>query len=236
MSSLSTARTGPLRAVLLDALGTIVQLEPPWPRLVALLRERHGVTITTHDARGALLTEMRYYRTACIGASDPAKLAALREECTTILARELGAPVASIARAELQSTLLDALHFAAYPDAVEALKRWRREGLRLIIVSNWDISLHDVLRQTGLRELLDGVVTSAEVGAAKPDPALFAAGLALAGSSPDESVFVGDSVAEDIIGAHAAGIRAVLLRRDADAEDSLDPPADVRVLASLREW
>ena len=47
----------------------------------------------------------------------------------------------------------------------------RERGARLVVVSNWDVSLHDVLRDTGLDALLDGVVTSAEIGAAKPDPA-----------------------------------------------------------------
>ena len=50
-----------------------------------------------------------------------------------------------------------------------------RAGLRLVVVSNWDVSLHEVLARTGLTPLLDGAVTSAEVGAAKPDPAPAAA-------------------------------------------------------------
>ena len=58
-----------------------------------------------------------------------------------------------------------------------------RRGIRLVVVSNWDVSLHERLAETGLAPLLDGAVASAELGAAKPDPAIFARGLELAGAA-----------------------------------------------------
>ncbi|MEA2318427.1 MAG: hypothetical protein QOD44_2616, partial [Solirubrobacteraceae bacterium] len=50
-----------MSAALLDALGTLVELERPWPHLVAELEAR-GVSITQDDARRAMLAEMAYYR------------------------------------------------------------------------------------------------------------------------------------------------------------------------------
>ena len=61
------------------------------------------------------------------------------------------------------------------------LRELRRRGIRLVVVSNWDVSLHERLAETGLAPLLDGAVASAELGAAKPDPAIFARGLEIAG-------------------------------------------------------
>ena len=61
-------------------------------------------------------------------------------------------------------------------------------------------------------------------GAAKPDPRLFDAALELAGSSPDRALYVGDSPANDVDGAAAAGIRTVLLRRAGERLDRV--PAD----------
>jgi len=55
--------------------------------------------------------------------------------------------------------------------------------------------------------------SSAEAGARKPDPAIFEAALALAGCSAPEAVHVGDTREEDVEGAEAAGIRALLLDR-----------------------
>ena len=83
--------------------------------------------------------------------------------------------------AELTAALLDALAFSAYPDAPPALRALRAAGCALVVVSNWDCSLHERLEETGLAPLVDGAVASAELGAAKPERAIFERALALAG-------------------------------------------------------
>jgi putative hydrolase of the HAD superfamily len=100
-----------------------------------------------------------------------------------------------------------------------------------VVVSNWDCSLHDVLVAAELRPRVDGVVTSAETGAAKPDPAIFARALELAGVSAAEALHVGDSPREDVEGARSAGIEAVLVVRDRP----VPPGVDVRMIHSLDE-
>jgi putative hydrolase of the HAD superfamily len=107
--------------------------------------------------------------------------------------------------------LLDSLRFFAYPDSAPALKALRAAGLRTVVVSNWDHSLHERLQQTGLAPLLDGALASAEVGAAKPDRAIFDAALELAGT--DDAWHVGDTVEADVEGALNAGLRPVLIDR-----------------------
>lgn len=221
------------RAIFLDALGTLVRLEEPWPAFRRLLRERHEVVVDEADARLALLSEMAHYRRHCVHAGDPASLAALRLDCARIVIAELGAPAHKITPEQLVPTLLGALRFEAFADVLPALERWRAAGKRLVVLSNWDISLHDVLRATGLAPLLDDVLSSAEVGHAKPDHAIFAAALARVGLHAGEVVHIGDSLEEDVAGARAAGIEAVLLRRS-DAGPQV--PEGVRVIASLREW
>jgi putative hydrolase of the HAD superfamily len=129
--------------------------------------------------------------------------------------------------------LLDALRFEPFGDVRAALRRWRADGLTLIVASNWDISLRDVLRTTGLRNLVDGVVCSADVGRAKPDPAVFHAALDLLGLPPERVVHIGDGLEEDVAGARAAGIEPILLHR---GEAAPEAPVGVRVIASLREW
>jgi putative hydrolase of the HAD superfamily len=224
------------RAILLDALGTLLALEPPAPRLVALLRERHALEVTAADAERAMRSEMRHYRRECVRAADAAALAALRLECAAILARELGGGALELSAADLVPTLLDSLHFAPFAEVPGALMRWRAAGTRLVVASNWDVSLHGVLRESGLRELLDGVATSAEVGASKPAGELFGAALALAGVGAAEAIHVGDSFAEDVEGAIAAGIEPVWLRRGGDGGIAEQPASTaVRVIATLDE-
>ena len=108
--------------------------------------------------------------------------------------------------ADVEDALLAAIRFRAYPEVPAVLARLRAGGARLAVVSNWDVSLHDVLERTGLRALVDAVVISAELGVAKPDPAIFRAALErLAGARAAEAIHVGDSVEHDVAGARAAG-------------------------------
>jgi putative hydrolase of the HAD superfamily len=98
-------------------------------------------------------------------------------------------------------------------------------------VSNWDHSLHERLAETGLAELVDGAVASAELGVAKPDRAIFDHALELAGVPAEAALHVGDSPVEDISGALAAGLRAVLIDRGGGAS----APEGTPVIASLAE-
>lgn len=216
------------RAVLLDAMGTLLTFADPAPRLRAALRDRLGADVGEDAARAAIRAEIAYYRAHLHRGRDAASLAALRADCAAAMRPALGldAPVGV-----LTAALLDALAFSAYPDSAPALRALRAAGLRLVVVSNWDASLHERLAETGLAPLLDGAVASAELGAAKPDPAAFERGLALAGVDRAAAWHVGDSVGADVEGALAAGIRPVLLARDG----STAPPDGVPVIRGLDE-
>jgi putative hydrolase of the HAD superfamily len=201
------------RCVLLDALGTLVELEPPWPLLAAEL----GVGVD--DAERAMRAEMSYYRDHSHEGRDPESLAELRRRCAGIVSAELGREVTP-------EQLMASIRFRAFPDAAPALAELRGVGLQLVCVSNWDVSLPSVLDRCGLAQGLDAVVTSAGAGARKPDPAIFAAAIEIAGCEPGEALHVGDTPDEDIRGARAAGIRALLIRRDGGG--------DIESLAAIR--
>jgi putative hydrolase of the HAD superfamily len=204
------------QAIFLDALGTLVELEPPWVGLRAAL----GDDIPDDVLVNAVRAEMAYYKAHSEEGRDAASLADLRTRCAELLSRELDVEVSV-------ETLVDAIRFDPYPDAVPALERLRETGLKLICVSNWDCSLPAVLDRCGLLEHLDGAVSSAEAGSRKPEPAIFAAALALAGCGPEEALHVGDTAEEDVEGARAAGIDVLLLDRDGGG--------DIASLAELTE-
>lgn len=185
------------RAILLDALGTLVELEPPWERLEGA---------RPAEAQSAFLAEMAHYRKHAHEARDAASLRALREGCAELLSRELGREVPVAA-------MMAAISFRAFADAPPALRELRTRGLRIVCVSNWDYALPEVLERVDLGALLDAVVTSAAVGARKPDPRVFEAALRAAGCDAAEALHVGDSAVEDVDGARTAGVRALLLDR-----------------------
>ena len=221
------------RVLLIDALGTLLRLVDPAPALRAELADRHGVSVSDGAARAALAAEIHYYRAHLQEGCDPAALRDLRGRCAEVLRDALPSSprLAAIPGTELVRALLGALRFEPYPDALPALSALRQEGLRVVVVSNWDCSLSEILARGGLGSGLDGVVASAAAGARKPDPAIFQSALALAGAEPEQAVHVGDSPAEDVAGARAAGVRALLLLRDPAAT----APDGVPVVRSLME-
>jgi putative hydrolase of the HAD superfamily len=198
-----------MRLVTLDALGTLVGLDDPYGRLRAALAER-GAAVGAGEARAAMRAEMAYYRAHHDEAVDEASLADLRERCARVMAGAL--PPTGLRDEDLLAALLEAIRFVVLPGVESALRTWRARGTALVVVSNWDVSLHGVLRDTGLTPLVDGVLTSAEEGVAKPDPALLLRALAMAGGiDPADALHVGDSVEHDVAGARAAGMRAALV-------------------------
>ena len=84
---------------------------------------------------------------------------------------------------------------------------------RLGLVSNFDHgdTARRILSTHGIAELFATVLISDDFGRRKPHPSIFTAALAQLGVTPDEALFVGDSVDDDLLGAHAAGIPAVWL-------------------------
>src|SRR5690242_5718524 len=214
----------PTEAVLLDALGTLVTFADPVPALRRELRERVGLEVDEATAKAAVREEMRFYRSRLGRARDAASLAELRSACGDVVRRAVGAPEATLEG--VTEALLAAIEFAPYPEVPGTLRALRERGLALAVVSNWDVSLHEVLERCGLVGF-DAVLTSAEEATAKPAPELFLRALDRLGVAPAAALHAGDSVEEDLAGAHAAGLRAVLVDRDGTA------PPGVAAVASL---
>ena len=107
-------------AVTFDAMGTLVSLAPPGPRLQRSLARRLGLEVDLARCEGAMRVEMRHYRAHCIAARDAASLAALRLECASLLADALAVGVSG---ADVLPSLTDSISFLAYDDARPTLER-----------------------------------------------------------------------------------------------------------------
>ena len=214
-------------------MGTLVSLEAPAPRLRAELRNRFGVVVSEAQAAAALRAEIVFYRAHMGDGRDAATLHALRLRCAAVLRDALpdGSGARGLDLEALLDGLLASLRFVAFDDARDPLIAVRAHGVRVVAVSNWDVSLLEVLELTGLAPLLDGVVSSAAIGAAKPSPVVFEHALALAGAAAADAVHVGDSPSEDVAGALAAGITPLLIDRAGGGS----PIAGVRTIRSLHE-
>ena len=121
-------------------------------------------------------------------------------------------------------------NFALYDDVVPCFERLRGAGVRLGLVSNTSRDLDEIVAAFALAEYVEVAVASVELGVAKPSPAIFGAALERAGVAAGDTVMVGDSVEDDVKGALACGMGAVLLDR-AGRYDL--PLPTIRTLADL---
>jgi len=123
----------------------------------------------------------------------------------------------------------DPVSWRLFPDALPTIAALRHGGLRVGIVSNFDTRLRHIVAGVGLGSAVDFVVTSAEVGAAKPSSRIFDAAVHLVGVPPGRALMVGDSAKDDVAGARAAGCQAILL----DREGHRGGPGVIRCLSEL---
>jgi putative hydrolase of the HAD superfamily len=117
-----------------------------------------------------------------------------------------------------------------YDDVVPAFRRLRDRGLRIGLISNWDGRLVRLMGELGVGGMLDAIVSSADVGLRKPDPRIFELACDRVGVSTADAAHVGDHQYADVLGATAAGMRAVLIDRHGS-----DLPPQSAPIATLDE-
>jgi FMN phosphatase YigB (HAD superfamily) len=103
-----------------------------------------------------------------------------------------------------------------FQDTLGVLHALRAEGLQIGLLTNSDLPMwmrDGELRDLGLLDSIDVRLTAGDVGRLKPHFAPFRAVLDGLGVTPDEAVFVGDRLQDDVAGAQATGMRAVWVRR-----------------------
>lgn len=191
-----------VEAVTIDAFGTLVALRDPVPALQRALAERR-VARDADAVREAFGAEVEFYVARSHEGRDEATLALLRRDCAAVFLEAAGAELDA---GEFAPAFLDSLEFEPIDGAVDACCALAARGLRLAVVSDWDVGLHEHLDALGIAALVDAVVTSAEAGAPKPAPDVFELALARLDVPPERAVHVGDSDADEE-GARAVGMR-----------------------------
>jgi HAD superfamily hydrolase (TIGR01549 family) len=223
--------------VLFDLFGTVVHFLPPagsrgtfeWLREVLA---RHHPAIPFEDFRRALVE----VSTAISGERAPEyREVPSRERFRRVLARFT---VADAAAAEALS-LAHMAHLAdrtALPAAHVELLQELAGRYRLGLVSNFDHAptAQAILARHGAHRCFDVTLISDDFGRRKPHPSIFAEALHRLGAAPADALYVGDTPADDIVGARAAGLDVAWL--NPSGADPPDPPPTymLRELTELR--
>lgn len=104
-------------------------------------------------------------------------------------------------------------NYAFYDDVMPVLDQLRERGTRLGVISNWEGWLHDLLGDRGVADHFECIIVSGAVGLEKPDPAIFHMAFEQMGITPEQCVYVGDSVEYDVVPSLELGIEPVLIDR-----------------------
>jgi putative hydrolase of the HAD superfamily len=113
---------------------------------------------------------------------------------------------------EMERRWAQSVHFELFDDALPVLEALRERGLKLGLLSNSSRDLDEFVAHHGL--VVDAVLTSHVHGKTKPHRTIFRAMLERLEVEPPEAVMVGDTIEDDVEGALAVGMRAVLLDRE----------------------
>jgi putative hydrolase of the HAD superfamily len=120
--------------------------------------------------------------------------------------------------------------FALFPETRAVLAALVAEGYPIVLVSNWQRGLGHFVVELDLADEFDHVISSAELGVAKPDARIFEEACGRLGAPADRVLHVGDTLTDDYEGSREAGLNALLLHRRPDP-----PPDGVDAIADLRE-
>ena len=217
-----------LRAVFFDVGNTLLYAHPSVPEVVrqVLAEEGHIRDLSVIDE----YYEDRYREDDTFWRSDDETLG-VWVGMYSLLCRQLGidADAEQIAR-RVYDEFGCADRWRAYDDVRPAMERLSARGIRLGLISNWDGRLVGLVEGLGLSDLLDAVVSSADVGLHKPDPRIFELACERLGVAPSDAAHVGDHQYADIIGAEAVGMVPVLIDRHGG-----ENPGNERFVRSLDE-
>jgi putative hydrolase of the HAD superfamily len=165
-----------------------------------------------------------------VGVRDESRAFTLAQVLDDAAARHDAAALEAYREFWVQATHTD-------PEAAPVLRTLRERGLRLGVLSStpWPAAWHEEwLRRDGVLDLFDACVWSSDLRWTKPHPEAFRAALDAVGvADPARAVYVGDRPYDDVSGARAAGMRAVLVPHS-DIPPHQQVPVDVRPDGVLR--
>lgn len=204
----------PVRAVTFDVGHTLLTPRPSVGGVYARVAARHGLRLEPADAEArffaAWLAARRDHAGLVYGTDHRSACVYWRRVLTLMFAdAPLEPRLVEALLADLYAAFDETESWAVMPGLDAVLAALARGGIRVGLVSNWDVRLRGLLRRLELERRFEAVIISAECAVEKPDAGIFRAALARLGVPPAACLHLGDTWHEDVVGAAAAGMRPV---------------------------
>ena len=205
-----------IRAIFLDAGGTLFRPFPSVGHYYSEVAARHGCQVTAQAVEEAFHRVWREHDG--IGdlqgyCDEKIEKAFWRKIVTEVFKDFSGLKSFDPFFEELHDLFAEPSVWKLYPEVKEVLQHFKKKGYILGLVSNWDSRLVQLCHGLEIDVFFDFMVISAVFGTAKPNSKIFQEALRRAGVKAGEAIHVGDSLEDDIRGAHLAGIQSVWLDR-----------------------
>jgi len=189
-----------IQAVTFDVGGTLIE---PWPsvgHVYAEVAENYGHRFDPEELnkrfRAAWKTKQNFRHS--------------REDWAALVRATFTTDVSDKLFADLYDRFASAKVWRVFDDVRPALLRLKEKGLKLGVISNWDERLRPLLEQLDLTCFFDAIIVSHEIGHCKPAPEIFREALRMLNVSGEHVLHVGDSETEDVAGARASGLHAII--------------------------
>ncbi|RPI32722.1 MAG: HAD family hydrolase [Chloroflexota bacterium] len=234
-------------AVIFDLGNTLIYFDGDWPEVIResdsqLLHQLHsaGIMVDAESFISQFQERIEAYYLEREAEFIEYTTAYLLKE----LLKELGHPDLPdpIVRQALDAMYaVSQRHWRVEADAIPTLDILKQQGYRLGLISNAgdDHDVQTLIDIAGVRSYFDFIVSSAAVGIRKPNPAIFLMAAAQMGVKPSRCAMVGDRLGADVLGAHNAGMHAILITRRAESaanrahQDTIIPDLVIATLAEL---
>ena len=213
------------KAVFFDAAGTLIKPARRVGESYAAIAAKYGKSVTPAELFERFRVCFDSAPALAFPGADPADVESLERRWWKRLVAQIFEPWGEFTRFEDYFDELFA-YFARpdawqlYPEATETLAALKQRGVLLAVISNFDSRLVRILGGLNVGASFAEIFVSSAVGYAKPQPQIFNIALARFGLTPEQALHIGDSETNDLQGANNAGVRALLVDRDLDANSA----------------
>ncbi|KAL1813489.1 hypothetical protein DCAR_0625800 [Daucus carota subsp. sativus] len=198
------------KALLVDAVGTLVIPSQPMAQIYRQIGEKYGVEYSENE----ILNRYRRAYEQPWGRSRLRYVNDGRPFWQYIVSSSTGCSDSQYFEELYNYYTTDKAWHLCDPNAEKVFKALRNAGVKIAVVSNFDTRLRPLLRALNCDDWFDAVAVSAEVAAEKPNPTIFLKACELLDVKPEDAVHVGDDRRNDIWGARDAGCDAWLWGSD----------------------
>jgi putative hydrolase of the HAD superfamily len=220
-----------IKAVIFDWFSTLAHYDPPREQLQAQVLRELGFNVSLTNIQRALVLADRdlYAEFSELSLEDGSP----EERIQTFIRHQQGIMTragidADTVLAEKAIARLGELNagrrFALFDDVIPTIRMLKERRLVTGLLTNIPRGIQEICQELGLEPYLDFIISPAEAGADKPNPAIFHLALERAGVEASDAIYIGDQYLQDMVGARNAGIAPILIDRFNVSPEFTDAP------------